>query len=118
MPLIFSYGSLQEERVQLSTFGRLLDGWKDEALGFDVTSATVDDPAAVALSGKHQHANLVRAGHDRRVAGTVFEISDEELCSVDEYEAVFSYKRIEAALASGKKAWVYVHAPDGIRPHA
>ena len=112
MPLIFSYGSLQEERVQLSTFGRLLDGSKDEALGFDLSTATVDDPKAVALSGRNTHANLVVASEpDRGVAGTVFEITTDELASVDEYEALFSYRRVEAALASGRRAWVYVHTP-------
>ena len=112
MPLIFSYGSLQEERVQLSTFGRLLDGSKDAALGFDLTTARVDDPNAVALSGRNEHMNLVATSQpDRRVAGTVFEITDDELASVDLYEAVFSYRRIETTLASGGRAWVYVHSP-------
>ena len=46
-----------------------------------------------------------------------FEITDAELASADEYEAAFSYKRIAAVLASGRHAWVYVHAhdaPDGL----
>lgn len=112
MPLIFSYGSLQEERVQLSTFGRLLRGVRDAAVGFDLSTATVDAPEAVALSGKNQHANLVAAAEgDRRVAGTVFEITDDELAQVDTYEAVFSYRRTQTPLASGGSAWVYVHVP-------
>jgi gamma-glutamylcyclotransferase (GGCT)/AIG2-like uncharacterized protein YtfP len=40
----------------------------------------------------------------------VFEITDAELASVDEYEAVFFYKRVTARLASGRHAWVYVDA--------
>jgi hypothetical protein len=35
MPLLFSYGTLQEEKVQLSTFGRRLGGQRDELLGFE-----------------------------------------------------------------------------------
>ncbi len=35
MPLLFSYGTLQQEDVQLSTFGRLLQGQRDELLGFE-----------------------------------------------------------------------------------
>ena len=35
MPLLFSYGTLQQEDVQLATFGRLLQGQKDELLGFE-----------------------------------------------------------------------------------
>jgi gamma-glutamylcyclotransferase (GGCT)/AIG2-like uncharacterized protein YtfP len=47
----------------------------------------------------------------------VFEITDVELASVDEYEAAFLYKRVAATLASGREAWLYVHAhgrPAGI----
>lgn len=39
-----------------------------------------------------------------------FEITDAELASVDTYEAAFLYKRIVVTLASGRDAWVYVHA--------
>ena len=35
MPLLFSYGTLQQPAVQLSTFGRLLQGTPDELLGFE-----------------------------------------------------------------------------------
>ncbi|MGH9961724.1 MAG: gamma-glutamylcyclotransferase, partial [Pyrinomonadaceae bacterium] len=35
MPLLFSYGTLQQESVQLSTFGRLLQGQGDALLGFE-----------------------------------------------------------------------------------
>jgi len=33
VPLLFSYGTLQEERVQLSTFGRRLSGEPDALPG-------------------------------------------------------------------------------------
>lgn len=111
MPLIFSYGSLQEERVQLSTFGRRLVGWEDELVGFELESVTVDDPEAVALSGKTRHANVIATGRsDRRVEGMVFEITESELNTVDAYERVFAYERIEAPVASGGSVWVYVYA--------
>ena len=110
MPLIFSYGSLRDERVQRSTFGRTLAGWEDHVVGFELSSVTIDEPDAVAMSGRTQHANLVAADRTAsRVAGMVFEITDAELASVDSYERVFHYERIEAALATGGHAWVYVH---------
>ena len=34
MPLLFSYGTLQHEEVQLSTFGRKLAGEKDLIVGY------------------------------------------------------------------------------------
>lgn len=35
MPLLFSYGTLQQENVQMAVFGRLLHGQKDELVGFE-----------------------------------------------------------------------------------
>jgi gamma-glutamylcyclotransferase (GGCT)/AIG2-like uncharacterized protein YtfP len=71
----------------------------------------------VAAIGMTHHANVKFNGNeDSSVAGMVFEITDDELAIVDEYEAAFSYRRVAAMLASGKQAWVYVHAdpPDGL----
>jgi GNAT superfamily N-acetyltransferase len=98
MPLLFSYGTLQQEDVQWSTFGRLLEGQRDELPGFEPS-----------VSATQQHANVIFTGRaDSRVAGTVFEITDAELAAADEYEQRAKYTRIAATLASGKQGWVYV----------
>jgi len=111
MPLLFSYGTLQQENVQLSTFGRRLDGERDELLGCEPSFVRIDDPQVAATVGTTHHANVTFNGHDEsRVPGMVFEITDAELASVDEYEAAFLYKRVTARLASGRHAWVYVDA--------
>jgi len=111
MPLLFSYGTLQQENVQLSTFGRLLQGQRDELLGFEQSLVRIEDPQVVATSGKTHHANVkFNSRNDSRVSGTVFEISDAELAAADRYEQLAAYKRIAAMLASGKQAWVYVDA--------
>jgi len=103
--------------VQLSTFGRRLDGQRDELLRFEQSFVRIEDPQVVATIGKTHHANVKFNGNeDSRVPGMVFEITDAELARVDEYEVAFSYNRVAAMLASGRKAWVYVHAygaPDG-----
>ena len=97
--------------MQLSTFGRRLDGQRDELLGFEPSSVRIEDPQLVAASGNTHHANVTFNGSERsRVPGMVFEITDAELVRVDEYEAAFLYERVVAALASGRQAWVYVHA--------
>jgi len=107
MPLLFSYGTLQDEAVQLSTFGRLLQGQPDELIGFEQSVLTIDDPQFVATSGKAAHANVKFNGKaDSRVRGTVFEVSDTELACADRYEPQ-EYTRIMATLASGRRAWVY-----------
>src|SRR5512145_1240880 len=111
MPLIFSYGTLQQENVQLSTFGRVLKGQPDELPGFAQSSVRIEDPKVVAASGKRHHANVTFNGmDDSRVSGTVFEISDAELAAADRYEQLAAYKRVAVMLASGKRAWVYVDA--------
>ena len=116
MPLLFSYGTLQQDDVQLSTFGRRLDGQRDALVGFELSLVKIDDPAVVAALGKTHHANVRFNGHeDSRVPGTVFEISEAELVSVDRYEAAYSYARRAAWLASGQHAWVYVHAESAPR---
>lgn len=110
MPLLFSYGTLQQENVQLSTFGRLLVGEKDDLIAFEQSMVRIEDPEIVERSGKTHHP-IVKFNADAscRVPGTVFDITDAELASADEYE-VEAYKRVFVGLASGKMAWVYVDA--------
>ena len=110
MPFLFSYGTLQQEAVQLSTFGRLLQGQPDELVGFEQSLLKIEDPEFVATSGKSHHAIVKFNGrNDSRVSGTVFEVTETELASADKYEPA-GYKRISAPLASGKQAWVYADA--------
>jgi hypothetical protein len=109
MPLLFSYGSLQDEDVQLSTFGRRLEGKRDELPGFEPSLVRIEDPEVVAAIGRTHHANVTFKGNDaNRVPGTVFEVTDAELVRIDEYEITFSYRRIAAVLVSGRQAWLYV----------
>jgi gamma-glutamylcyclotransferase (GGCT)/AIG2-like uncharacterized protein YtfP len=110
MPLLFSYGTLQQDDVQLSTFGRLLQGEKDELVGYEQSLVRIEDPQVIATSGKTHHPIVTFNGrHDSRVCGTVFEITETELANADRYE-VAAYKRVAAMLASGRQAWVYIDA--------
>lgn len=110
MPLLFSYGTLQQDNVQLSTFGRLLQGQPDQLVGFEQSLVIIDDPHVVATSGKTHHSIVKFNGRvDSRVSGTVFEITDADLANADRYE-IAAYKRVTATLSSGKQAWVYVDA--------
>ena len=107
MPLLFSYGTLQQEAVQLSTFGRLLHGEADELVGFEQSLFKIEDPEFVATSGKSHHAIVTYNGRSAsRVRGMVFEMTESELAQADAYEPA-GYKRISTRLASGKQAWVY-----------
>ena len=109
MPLLFSYGTLQEARVQLSTFGRLLAGEADALVGFEPSQVFIEDAGIRMATGKTHHANVTfTANSEHRVSGTVFEITEEELAAADTYENAAAYTRISAVLASGRTAWVYV----------
>jgi hypothetical protein len=107
MPLLFSYGTLRQPAVQLSTFGRLLEGRADELIGFEQGLFEIEDPEFVAASGKRQHAIVRETGRaDSRVPGIVFEVTHDELDRADGYEPA-GYERVSALLASGRRAWVY-----------
>ena len=108
MPLIFSYGTLQDEHVQLATFGRTLEGAPDALVGYERVSLTFTDPVLIASSGRAVHANLERSpSRQARVAGTVLILTDSELALCDAYELQARYRRQLLTLESGKQAWVY-----------
>ncbi|HEX7429296.1 MAG TPA: gamma-glutamylcyclotransferase family protein [Mycobacterium sp.] len=106
--LLFSYGTLRQRDVQLSTFGRELDGRPDAIVGYDLDYITITDPHVIATSGSDRHPILKPTNRaDAAVEGTVFAISEAELAAADEYE-VDNYRRIAVPLRSGDQAWVYV----------
>ena len=108
MPLLFSYGTLQQQEVHLSLFGRLLQGHSDELVGFEQTRVRIQN--RVDTSGRTHNVNVVFNGkNDSRVSGTVFEIPETELAAADQYEQVDAYQRVSTILASGKQAWLYVY---------
>lgn len=108
--LLFSYGTLRQRDVQLSTFGRALEGRPDAIVGYDLDYVTITDPHVIAASGSDRHPILKPTDRaDAAVEGTVFAISEAELAAADEYE-VDDYTRISVPLRSGDHAWVYVFA--------
>ena len=52
---LFSYGTLQDPKVQLATYGRLVDGQPDALRGYVLVKLVIDDPHVVSLSGKAVH---------------------------------------------------------------
>ena len=106
---LFSYGTLQQDGVQMSSFGRLLNGAPDALPGWRQAMVEITDADVIAKSGKTHHPIVLPGRRDDSVAGTVFEITSEELACADRYE-VAEYKRVSVTLASGLAAWVYVKA--------
>jgi gamma-glutamylcyclotransferase (GGCT)/AIG2-like uncharacterized protein YtfP len=107
---LFSYGTLQLEEVQRETFGRQLEGNADAILGYEQTLLEITDPEVLKISGERFHPiGVASSDPTDTVTGTVFWITPQELTAADRYE-VSDYQRVEAELASGGRAWVYVRA--------
>ncbi len=108
--LLFSYGTLQLEPVQMATFGRRLIGTADSLRGFELVSLMIEDPKVVAISGKAEHTMASFTGRDSElVSGKAFAVTLDEIQSADEYE-VAAVRRVAVVLESGVQAWVYVDA--------
>lgn len=108
MPMLFSYGTLRQENVQRTTFGRTLAGRPDQLLGYELKMLAIEDQQVVTVSGQTHHPIAQFTGRlEDHIDGMVFEISPDELTRADAYE-IAAYKRVRGDLASGASAWVYV----------
>ena len=112
MNLLFSYGTLQLERVQLDTFGRLLKGRKDMLRNYRIRKLKITDPEVIKSSGTDIHPILEYTGcEDDFVEGTIYELTDNELQQADSYE-VGDYQRKSLKFESGISAYVYLKRKD------
>lgn len=113
---LFSYGTLQNESVQLATFGRKLDGRRDALEGYRLQMILIMDQEFVAMSGAEYHRNLEFTGSPSDVVeGTVFFVTQRELENADAYEPA-GYKRAKVKLRSGPDAWTYLCANRQAKP--
>jgi hypothetical protein len=111
--LLFSYGTLQLESVQISTFGRELTGTPDALPEYKQGMLAIADPTvAAALEKTHYSIAQYTGSPSDEVAGTVFAITPNELQKADDYE-IPEYKRVAVVLRSGRRAWAYVDAQAG-----
>src|SRR5712691_8739614 len=108
--LLFSYGTLQLEGVQMATFGRQLVGTSDALRGFELVLLKIEDQTVVAISGTAHHTMARFTGRASDVVpGAVFAVTPDEIQNADKYE-VAAVKRVAVVLQSGVRAWVYVDA--------
>ena len=105
---LFTYGTLQKEEVQISTFGRRLEGRPDVLVGYRLKMIEIEDQDFVAASGTAHHRNLEFTGLESDIVeGIVFKVTGKELERSDAYEPE-GYKRVPVRLKSGMSAWVYL----------
>lgn len=98
MERLFSYGTLQDTKVQLSLIGRELDG-KTAILQGYIINHLLMPPYPVAMPDDNASTE-----------GQVFDITQEELQRLDIYEGE-CYLRIRVWLENGQEAWVYIGNP-------
>jgi hypothetical protein len=111
--LLFSYGTLQLESVQISTFGRALTGTPDALPEYKQGLLAIADPAVAAALGKTHYSIAQYTGSPSdAVRGMVLVITPDELQKADDYE-IPEYMRVEVVLRSGTRAWAYVDALNG-----
>lgn len=96
--LLFTYGTLQENAIQLDLFGRILIGIKDVLVGYKISENKYEGIYPVLFQTKNT-ADIV--------TGKTYELSTLELEKANAYEGL-DYKRVKVTLMSGKKAWVYI----------
>ncbi len=105
---LFSYGTLQKDKVQLETFGRLLKGSTDTLKGYKLSTIKIEDEDVLAKSEQEIHLIAMPSEEDTDcIDGVIFEITHEELLAADGYETN-AYKRVKLEFASGRKAWIYI----------
>jgi gamma-glutamylcyclotransferase (GGCT)/AIG2-like uncharacterized protein YtfP len=95
---LFTYGTLQQSRVQFTVFQRELTGQPDTLRGY----------VLVPPGRGWRYPNITPSPDpNAAVPGIVYEISEEELARADVYEGS-DYERISVTLGSGGTAWVYL----------
>jgi gamma-glutamylcyclotransferase (GGCT)/AIG2-like uncharacterized protein YtfP len=105
---IFSYGTLQKEKVQLELFGRILQGSVDTLNDYRVADIEINDEIFLSTGEKKNQRTLIISKYKNdRIKGMVLAITEEELLLADKYEPD-NYKRIKVFLQSGKEAWMYI----------
>lgn len=108
---LFSYGTLQKEKVQLEIFHRLLIGAKDSLKGHKLYTVEITDASFLARGEQRLQITAVPSGNSTdSIEGTVYEVSGQELDEADKYEPD-RFKRKQVTLHSGKKAWIYTATP-------
>ena len=81
--LLFSYGTLQQDGVQIAQFGRKLSGHADALVGWKQEMVEITDADVLAKSGKRFHPIVMPVGATDNEPGKVFEVTATELAADD-----------------------------------
>ena len=102
--LLFTYGTLQDEAIQMALLGRKLIGNNDVLLKFKLETLKIPDSGETEFS---TYFIAVYTGIPTdTITGTVYTIHKNELNKLDSYEGP-NYKRSLVKLKSDLEAYVY-----------
>lgn len=105
--LVFSYGTLQRDEVQMELFGRVLKGTKDTLNEYKISPIEITDPLFLARGeAAAQNVAVYTGKASDSINGMVFEVTTAELMQADSYEPS-GFRRISVRLASGRYSWLY-----------
>jgi len=105
---LFSYGTLQLEKVQLASFGRVLKGTEDILTGYKLEKVRITDKEVLKKSEQEFHPIAICTNDKNdKIKGTLYKISTQELKEADSYE-VADYTRVLVTFESKKQGWIYI----------
>src|SRR5262245_55289039 len=100
--LLFSYGTLRSEPVQVAIFGRTLKGRPDVLEGYRLKMLRIRQERVAAVDGGTNLRNIEFTGSaSDSVDGMVFTVTLPELEKADVYERGAQYERFSVQLKSG-----------------
>ena len=101
MQKLFTYGMLQDAKVQENLFGRILIGSSDALPDYERAVGVIE------IEGGKYDVAKIKPGS--KIDGVVYELNEVELKIADKYEGK-DYERIKVKLLSGIESWVYAQS--------
>jgi gamma-glutamylcyclotransferase (GGCT)/AIG2-like uncharacterized protein YtfP len=102
MQKLFTYGTLQNDEIQESLFGRILQGTPETLIGYTLKEIQIEEEFGIV------HYPIIVETHQSEdtISGIVYEITTNDLHQADLYEGLH-YKRVEVHLQSNETVWAY-----------
>ncbi|MER7465396.1 GDSL-type esterase/lipase family protein [Streptomyces sp. NPDC097981] len=105
---LFSFGTLTDERVQTTLFGRAVPTSAASLAGYTTPPLPITGPSVIAAGGLDVRPVLERK-LGAAVEGAVLRLTDQDLAAVDAHE-VDDHARRQVVLTSGERVWAYLDA--------
>jgi gamma-glutamylcyclotransferase (GGCT)/AIG2-like uncharacterized protein YtfP len=102
MEKLFTYGTLQNEDVQETIFGRTLQGTTETLIGYTLKEILIEEEFGI----EPYPIIMETQNSEDSINGIMYEITTQELHKVDTYEGLH-YKRVEVSLQSDEVVWAY-----------